>query len=195
MNLREYSERTRQHLRDYESIRVRDEFIHVRRRCTDALVDAAGDGSLLIVGEPGSGKSGVLSDAASRLERDGADVIVLAVDRLSGTAFADLGLKHPLRDVLRNWPGNGPAYVLIDALDATRSADGDAMFRNLIEDVLSFETSKWSVIASVRSFDLHHGTEFKRLFHGRPPLTELSDPSLRTVAHIVVPSWTPDEFC
>ena len=68
------------------------------------------------------------------------------------------------------------------------------MFRILIEDVLSFETSKWSVIASVRSFDLRHGREFKRLFHGRPPLTELSDPSLRTVAHIVVPPWTPDAF-
>ena len=192
--LREYSERTRKHLTDYESIRVNCKSIHVERSCTDAVVHAARDGSLLIVGEPGSGKSAVICGAASRLEREGSDVVVLAVDRLSETSFADLGLKHPLRDVLLNWPGSGPAYLLIDALDASRRGDDDYLFRTLIDDVLSFETKKWSVIASVRTFDLRQGVEFKRLFPGRPPMEARSDPSFPTVAHIVVSPWTPDEF-
>ena len=192
--VREYSERTRQHLTNYDSIQVRGRSVHVERNCTDAVVHAARDGSLLIVGEPGSGKSAVICGTASRLVQNGAEVVVLAVDRLSGTSFADLGLKHPVVDVLRNWPGSGRAYLLIDALDASRRGDDDHLFRTLIGDVLSFKTKRWSVIASVRTFDLRQGIEFKRLFSGKPPMEALSDPSLPTVAHIVVSPWTPSEF-
>ena len=192
--VREYSERTRQHLTDYDSILVSGRSIHVERGCTDAVVHAARDGSLLIVGEPGSGKSAVICGTASKLVQDGAEVVVLAVDRLSGTSFANLGLKHPVDDILRNWPGSGRAYLLIDALDASRRGDDDYLFRTLIGDVLSFKTKRWSVIASVRTFDLRQGIEFKRLFSGKPPMEALSDPSLPTVAHIVVSPWTPGEF-
>ena len=194
IKLQEYSRRTRQHLKDHESIRVSGKSIHVGRRCTEALVQGTADGSLLIVGEPGSGKTGVLCDAASKLESDGADVLVLSVDRLSGTAFSELGLKNPLRSVLLNWPGNGVAYLFIDALDATRRADDDSTFRNLIDDVLSFGTNRWAVIASVRTFDLRQGREFRRLFRGIPPTKGLADPSLPSVAHILVRPWTPEEF-
>ena len=192
--VREYSKRTRQHLTNYDSIQVSGRSIHVERNCTDAVVHAARDGSLLIVGEPGSGKSSVICGTAPKLAQDGAEVVVLAVDRLSGTSFADLGLKHPLVDVLLNWPGSGRAYLLIDALDASRRGDDDYLFRTLIGDVLSFKTERWSVIASVRTFDLRQGIEFKRLFPGNPPMEALSDPSLPTVAHIVVSPWTPGEF-
>ena len=192
--LREYSERTRRQLSDYDSIRVDKKPIRVERRCTDAVVDAASAGSLLVVGEPGSGKSAVINAAATKLKSSGGDVIELSVDRLSAESFADLGLEHPLNDVLRNWPGDGPAYLLIDALDATRRGDDDAKFRTLIEDVLSFETRTWSVIASIRTFDLRQGVQFKRLFPGSPPVQRFSDPSFANVAHILVPAWTPEEF-
>ncbi|MCP4675776.1 MAG: ATP-binding protein, partial [Deltaproteobacteria bacterium] len=81
--------------------------------------------SLLVVGEPGSGKSGVLYKLAKELkenEGDKRDVVFLAVDRIAAENLEglrnELGLKHNLRDVLKNWPGVKPGFLIIDALAA-----------------------------------------------------------------------------
>ena len=80
--LREYSERTQTHLEQYEETKVDGRDIKIERKCTAAVVTAAKDGSLVLVGEPGGGKSAVISAAAQRLRTEGKEVLELAVDRL-----------------------------------------------------------------------------------------------------------------
>ena len=198
VRLQAYSERVRKQLSDYEITKVADAQIRIERKCTDAVINAARVGSLLIVGEPGAGKSAVISASAAKLRDEGHDVIELAVDRLAVKSLpelsAELGLSHPLREVLLNWPGDQPAFLFIDALDATRGGENEVLFRTLMEDVLSFETCQWHIIASIRTFDLRLGEQFRHLFRGRPPDEEFADAAFPDVAHIHVPPWTPAEF-
>ena len=62
-----------------------------------------------------------------------------------------------MRDVLENWPGAEPAFLFIDALDATRGGRSEAVFRALIAEILDMPDSRWRVVASIRSFDLRLG--------------------------------------
>ena len=193
-----YSERVRKQLSDYETTKVAGAPIRIERKCTDAVTNAARAGSLLLVGESGAGKSAVINASASKLRDEGHDVIELAVDRLAVKSLpdlaAELGLSHPLREVLLNWPGDRTAFLFIDALDATRGGENEVVFRALMEDVLSFETRQWHVIASIRTFDLRLGEQFRRLFRGGPPNEEFADAAFPGVAHIHVPPWTSAEF-
>ena len=196
--LRAYSEHVRRQLSDYEATNVAGQQVCIERQCTDAIVNAARVGSLLLVGEPGSGKSAVINASAAKLKGEGHDVFEIAVDHLPVKSLpelsAELGLSHPLRDVLLNWPGDQPAFLFIDALDATRGGENGSVFRTFMADVLSFETRQWHVIASIRTFDLRLGEQFKDLFRGRPPNEEYADAAFPGVAHIHVPPWTSAEL-
>ncbi len=196
--LRAYSDRVRKHLENYEETKIGSVEIRIDRKCTAAVMSAASEESLLLVGEPGAGKSAVVSAAAAKLKNQGNEVLELAVDRLPVETLdglrAELGLSHSVYDVLRNWPGYGHAYLFIDALDATRGGASEKVFRTLIADVLALPDKRWHVVASIRSFDLRLGEEFRRLFRGRPPSDEYADRSFSDVRHLVIPSWTADEL-
>jgi hypothetical protein len=194
-----YSERVEAHLRQYEETVVSNVRVNIERKCVDALIEAARKDSLLLVGEPGAGKSAVVSAAAQRLRNDGAQVIELAVDRLPVESLDGLrvelgGLSNPLRDVLDNWPGSDPAFLFIDALDATRGGKSEAVFRMLISDVLALPSKRWRIVASIRSFDLRLGEQYRNLFKGVPPDPKFSDASFSRVRHLHVPRWTIDEL-
>jgi hypothetical protein len=195
--LRAYSASTEIDLGHYEETKVGDHEIRIDRQCTHAVISSAIDGSLLIIGEPGSGKSAVLNSAAKQLRDRGHDVLTLAVDRLSVNSSdglqRQLEVSHPIREILRNWPGAKPAFVFIDALDATRGGAGDAVYRNLIKDILEIG-GRWRVVASIRTFDLRLGEQFRQLFKGAPPDALFADGSFRDVRHIHVPHWTPEEL-
>jgi hypothetical protein len=105
-----------------------------------------------------------------------------------------LGLEHGLRDVLENWPGAEPAFLFIDALDATRGGRSEAVFRALIAEILDMPDSRWRVVASIRSFDLRLGEQFKFLFAGTPPSAQYLDSAFPNVRHIHVPRWSDDEL-
>lgn len=185
-------------LKRYEEIETGPgDRVGIERDCQSAVEVAARTGSLLIVGEPGAGKSGVLNALARTLKDEGQDVLELAVDRysvetLEGLA-AELRLDNALLDVLEAWDGPGPAWLIIDALDATRGGKGEGVFRTLIEQVLTRE-SRWRVVASIRTFDLRMGQQFRALFKGQPPKPELADPGFSAVRHIRVPPWAPAEL-
>ena len=127
----------------------------------------------MIVGDPGAGKSAVVSTVAQQLRAEGKEVIELAVDRLPIDSLdglrGELGLTNSVTDVIRNWPGNDTASLFIDALDATRGGKSDSVFRAFISDVLTTCGDRWHVIASIRSFDLRMGRQFAELFPGGPP--------------------------
>jgi hypothetical protein len=162
-----------------------------------AKATVKGGGPVLLVGEPGAGKTGVVTELAGQLDADGGEVLLLKVSASGLTGLkSDLPLSHPLRDILENWPGVAPAYLLIDGLDEARGGTADAEYRSLIADVLGFPDSRWKLVASVRSFDLRAGQQYKSLFKGAPPDPEFaaSDPDFANVRHIEVRPWSDAEF-
>lgn len=193
-----YSDRTRIHLENYEKTAVHQFEAKIKRRCTDAVLQAAQFESLLLVGEPGAGKSAVVSAAAAALRQDGRTVIELAVDRLPVASIdglrGELELTNSVISVLRNWPGDDTAFLFIDALDATRGGQSEAVFRSLIAQVLELPGDRWRIVASIRSFDLRMGERFKELFAGKPPSPSFADPAFGSVRHISVPQWDEDEL-
>ena len=196
--LRSHSEDIAASLRRYEVIEaIEGDPISIRRDCQTPLLQAALAGSLLIVGEPGAGKSGVLNVLAHDLRAKGRDVVELAVDRYSIETLEglknELQLEHPLLEVLDAWDGAEPAWLIIDALDATRGGRGEGVFRTLIEQVLE-RCGRWRVIASIRTFDLRMGQRFRSLFKGSPPIKSLQEPDFSAVRHVRVPIWSEEEF-
>jgi hypothetical protein len=196
--LRAYSSRVQAHLTQYEETKVGDVEIKIERDCTTAAVDAAKADSLVLVGEPGAGKSGVVSAAADCLRSEGREVIELAVDRLLVDSLDGLrivlGLEHGLSEVLENWPGSEPAFLFIDALDATRGGRSETVFRGIMADVLDMPGGRWRVIASIRTFDLRLGEQFKSLFEGTPPSGLYLDSAFPNVRHVHIPRWSDEEL-
>jgi hypothetical protein len=196
--LSRYSDETRRRLAEFEKTVVAGVDITISRDVTTSVVEAAKHGSFLVIGEPGAGKSAVVSAAAALLRKQKYDVIELAVDQLTvDTADGmrlELGLEHRLVDVLENWPGRKPAFLIIDALDATRGGAGERVFRALIASVMKLPASRWRVIASIRSFDLRMGEQFRVLFNGPPPTAAFASKDFSDVRHICVPPWNDVEF-
>lgn len=198
LTLKEHSEHVIRALTRFEEIEIEHgRPVGIQRDCQAAVEAAARQGSLLVVGEPGSGKSGVLNALAKALTAQRHDVLVLAVDRFSvetleGLAAA-LRLEHSLLDVLQAWDGPEPAWLIIDALDATRGGRGEGVFRALIESIAERAT-RWHVIASIRTFDLRMGQQFRALFKGSPPDPTLTEPNFPDVRHVRIPVWSTAEF-
>ncbi|WP_315767589.1 MULTISPECIES: hypothetical protein [unclassified Bradyrhizobium] len=196
--LRGYSDETRRHLEHLEETRLGAQIIKIDRKCVNAVLAAAMDASLLLVGDPGAGKSAVMSTAATRLKQAGREVIELAVDRLPVESIEglnhQLGLSKRILDVLANWPGNEPAFLFIDALDATRGGKSEAIIRWLISEVVKMPGQRWRVVASIRSFDLRMGKQFVALFAGRPPDATFLDKAFQSVRHVHIPLWDDVEL-
>ncbi|MBR0840482.1 ATP-binding protein [Bradyrhizobium liaoningense] len=196
--LRSYSDETRRHLEHLEETRLGAQIIKIDRKCVSAVLAAAEAGSLLLVGDPGAGKSAVMSTAASRLKQAGREVIELAVDRLPVESIEglnhQLGLSKRILEILANWPGNEPAFLFIDALDATRGGKSEAIIRWLISEVVKMADRRWRVIASIRTFDLRMGKQFAALFAGRPPDATYLDKGFQNVRHVHIPLWNDVEL-
>lgn len=198
---RGFSNRVQQNLAKFEVVKLDEEkSIAIFRKATTAAKNAAESGSLLLIGEPGAGKSGVINNLARQLGSAGYQVLQLAVDKAPVSGMdglrSEIGLTHPVRSVLENWPGTGPAFLLIDGLDAARGGPSEAVYRNLISETLELPDQRWRVIASVRSFDLRSGQQFKTFFKGAPPDPAFEDASLdfRNVRHLQVRPWDNNEL-
>ncbi len=183
-------------LADFARLRIGTTEIRIDRRSTDELRRAADSGSLLVVGEPGAGKSGALYDLVDKLREDGRDVVFLSVDRLDASSLGnlrtELGLEHDVTDVLRNWAGRLPGFLVIDALDAARAEASAQTIRDLIRVVLG-ESGRWHVIASVRKFDLRYSLALQDLFRGNPA-SDFRDSEFATVHHVSIPRLSGGEL-
>lgn len=184
----------------YASIRipVSDTSIQLRRICSEALLDTAKRGqSCLIIGDPGAGKSGALQIAAQELLSLGRVVLLIQVDQLVGTTLAELqhefSLSQPLINTLTEWRPNENPILMIDALDASRGTGSEPAVRSLISEVRK-RAPHWTVIASIRKFDLRYGSQYHRLFEGQPVDDRFADPEFLRVCHINIPRLGPDEI-
>jgi hypothetical protein len=194
--LKDYSSDTIKALANFAHISISDEKITIQRSSTLELRAAAELGSLLVTGEPGLGKSGALHDLAAALQNDGHDVFVVAADRVESTNVtalnSELGLEHSLLEVIENWHGDGPAFLITDALDAARSEFGMRMLRELIQAVLR-QKGRWRVVASIRKFDLRYNSDLRSLFSTQP-LRQFQDPELPGTRVFLVPRLSYEEI-
>jgi hypothetical protein len=144
--------------------------IHIpRTEELSALVAAVKAGGLLVTGEPGCGKSGLIHQLAEALRKDGLPVVLLLAEEILGRDWKSAanipGLSHALDEVLANWPSGERGFLITDALDAVREVDTQKMLRRLLQDVKQGQ-SGWTVVASVREFDLKHSRELREAFPG-----------------------------
>jgi hypothetical protein len=185
-----YSRETVHALASLAEIRVgQGALVRIQRSSTLALKAKAEAGSLLVIGEPGAGKSGALHDLAAVLQDAGHDVLLLAADRLQSSSLAalrgELQLGRDLLDIIENWHGKGKAFFITDALDAARSDHAGQMLRELIGRVLRF-SGRWQVVASIRKFDLRHNRDLRLLFPGDAP-DDYHDPHFVGTNHFQIP--------
>ncbi len=173
--------------------------IPIRRDGDGALLAAIREGSLLIVGEPGAGKTGALVHAAATMIAEGDTVVFLSVDRFPGVAKAEdlkseLVLDHRVVDVLGAMPSGRRKVLIIDALDAARGGPLEAMFAGLIEQVREQLANDWSIVASIRTFDLKNGRRFRAAFAGAPASKQHADPKLMDVRHFLISRLSPHDL-
>lgn len=194
--LQDYSNNTVEWLDHLGCIRVGTTVARVARKCTAQLLEAAQAESIVVVGEPGAGKSGALHELVIQA-RDDQDVIFLAVDRLEASTDAslrsDLGLRHNLYDVLANWPGSAPALLVIDALDAARAEQTARVLRDLMRRVIQ-SNDRWRVVAAIRKFDLQYSPELQALFAGEPASMDFRDSDFGHIRHLSVPRLSDNEL-
>lgn len=168
--LRQLTARNLERLKDHTLLRFPKTDIHIERTAElTALVAAAKRRHLLVTGEPGCGKSGLMHPFAETLARDGIPVVLLLAEEIFGKEWNGLpnlpGLTRALDDVLANWPDGAQGVLITDALDAVRDVDTQKLLRRLLENVQR-GSSRWLVVASVREFDLKHGRELRVAFPG-----------------------------
>ena len=198
--LRDHSDRVTRSLAEHASIQLGDSALRIQRPYVSLLKETAETGSVLVVGEPGVGKSGVLHSLAEELREEERDVVVLTPQQppfLSAGGLRDeLRLDHDPVDVLVNWPGTRPAFLLIDALDAARTEPSAAALRRLIREVGQCG-NRWNVVASIREYDARYSRKWADIFKGTPPegpVSALADEPFARMCHIVVGRLTDNEL-
>ncbi|MFN8149599.1 MAG: hypothetical protein U0R24_00530 [Solirubrobacterales bacterium] len=177
-----------------------EEVVKISRAVPDELIAAAEKESLLVTGNPGVGKSAGLYELVRELKTKGRDVVLLAADALSAGSLGELRdeirLDHEVVDVLTNWPGTEKALIVVDALDAARGENTQAMLLDLIPAV-SVTAPRWLVTASIRRFDLRYTQKLKDLFlvDGDSPVADdYVSPEFPSLRHFVVPVLSDEEL-
>ena len=175
------------------------EKVQIDRASTQALRASAEEGSLVLVGEPGAGKSGTIVALAQGLIEDGLDVVVLIADRSSAGSLAGLGrelaLDHGIPEVLANWRGTSSAFLLIDGLDAARGEPAAKALRELIQ-LVSSRAPRWRVVPSIRRFDLRYSSDLQDLFRTTAPAgaAPYFDSDFSGICHFNVPLFDDSEL-
>lgn len=193
-----YSTQERERLRKHTVLPLNG-IAPIERDCLRPLLNATMDGSLLVTGEPGAGKTGVLLRLADLAAQEPGPVVFLSVERFSGFThrrdFRDeLGIVHDLLEVLAAWPGDTPALLIIDALDASRGGPSEQVLATFIADAVAKIGERWSVVASIRSFDLRNGQRFRDLMRGSPPDQRFIEKELDGVRHFHVARLSASEL-
>lgn len=169
--------------------------LHLPRHADEDLLHVPqDDAGVLVVGEAGSGKTGVLATFAAARVTAGHDLVMLrAADLAAGAVSGNTPTTLPLDQVLLDWTGAPPGTLVIDALDAARGSTARARLADLIQALAG---SRWQVVASVRTFDLVHGPGLQAAFCGEPVSAESArrDPRLDGIRHLRVGDLTEAEL-
>lgn len=193
--LQDLSKRNLKRMKQLAELRVNADPVEIPRECVNALY-ASIDAHRVLIGDPGSGKSGVMYQLCNKLLSQHKDVVLLLADDLETESVRPLnealGIKNSLVDVLGAWNGPEYGYLVIDALDAARDPKLARRLRNAMADVQAGE-NRWKIVASVRRFDLKHSPETQVLFSGEP-VAGFTDSEFNGTSHFNVPPLTESEL-
>jgi hypothetical protein len=165
--------------------------IHLARAADAALAGAIhADGGVLVVGDAGTGKTGLVVTLAAGRAAAGQEVVLLrAADVAAGAVGGGVALSRPLDQALLEWTGADPATLVVDALDAARGGEDRARLAAL---VTALARSRWQVVATVRTYDILYGPQLRAAFAGPeiPADAAQLDDRLRGVRHLRVDDLT-----
>ena len=154
----------------------------------------AEEGSFLVIGDAGVGKTGCLISLLTEL-RDHSRVWYWSADTLAYGSIEELkqilGLGHPFRDLFSEAVSGGPVHLILDGLDALRDTKSQRAYRLLIGEAIA---AGITVIASIRSFDLRYAPELRDLFPAASTSNLFSDESFPRVNHCRIPELEISEL-
>lgn len=193
--LHQYTRTSLNLLAEHSNLYVGMTPIKVARDSTPKLRELAEAGHALVVGEPGSGKSGVLYNLIESLEQH--NVVLILAGRVEAHDQQQLcrhlqNLSHELADVLNHWVGDQPSFLVIDALDAARDTQTMQTIRDVISQVVRSQ-SRWRVVVSIRKYDLRYHREIQRLFAGTP-VADYHEPEFSHLRHINIVPFLDEEL-
>lgn len=163
------------------AIPTADGSIDLDRPVVRDLVQQSTIESLMVVGDPGIGKTVALHHLARHELDEGRPVLFLSVGDIGATSRGELrtelGLDHELLDVLPHWSPGIAKLLVVDALDAARTDPQAKMWRTLLGQVQKLPD--WQVVASIRTWDLENSAHLRAVFPSPPvDVTELTDDEL-----------------
>lgn len=167
----------RNYLESIKPYLIKDKLINRSEtiRCLDDLKE---DKLIMLTGDSGTGKSGVLYELATELEKQSINYLPVRLDQQipKGTAQKfgeDLGLPASPIHCLEEISKDESVVVIIDQLDSIRwtsshSTTALAVCKELIHQILYFKRKgrKISLVMACRSFDLKYDVELRNWFSG-----------------------------
>ena len=92
------------------------------------------------------------------------------------------------------WQNSKPGWLIIDALDAARSAISVKTFRDLISTIIK-SGGRWRVVVSIRKFDLRYSVDLQELFRGESAIShDFLDPEFKNIKHINISTLSDEEL-
>ncbi|MBP1949346.1 NACHT domain-containing protein [Virgibacillus litoralis] len=157
---------------------INDELIN-RPETNDCVQILNHDGLIIVTGDSGVGKSGVLYELTRYFDKEGILYVPLRVDRQIPKVNAfhygnEIGFSDSPVFSIASVSDNEPVVIIIDQLDAIRwtgahSANSLDVCKELINQVLFLKRQgrQIKLIVSCRSFDLKYDPELKNWFENK----------------------------
>lgn len=157
----------------------------------DKLISLTDKKGLLLTGEAGLGKSGVLGQVLTTLKTQGIPLIVFRIDRLEPTLFPhqlgeQLGLPDSPANVLAAIAQGRECVLIIDQLDAVSQASGrNPWFFECVEQIIKQAKVHENIrlLLACRKFDLDNDSRFRDLVKSDGILENLE---IRRLSHTQV---------
>lgn len=125
-----------------------------REKLVSCFVTLVKKGHLLIIGNPGSGKTWLMTNVAKKLSEENIPNLIIRADSIQVDSISDfkrvLGIDNPIEEALNYISGSKRSILFIDALDAARSEAKQSIYRQFINLVLT-RCKDWFIVASIRT--------------------------------------------
>jgi hypothetical protein len=128
------------------------------------LISSLNDGSVVLTGAPGIGKSWLLAAAAEQFRKEKKRLLVLAAEGYDVSSLEELTerLDLPLHIVTFLNSLGDDVLLFIDGLDALRSEVSAKTFRTLIEQTMQ-HAPRVKILVTIRTFDLDQSYLLRRV--------------------------------